>query len=55
MKKVPGYKKVLKSTTKKTVDDLEKMFKQSWDKNDETLNDGEMDYGDDREDEIFND
>ena len=37
------------------VDDLEEMFKRSWDKNDETLNDGEMDYGDDGEDEIFND
>ena len=37
MKKVPGYKKVLKSGSKKAVDDLEKMFQKQWDMNRENL------------------
>lgn len=30
MKKVPGYKKALKSGSKKAVDDLEKMLQKQW-------------------------
>ena len=37
MKKVPGYKKALKSGSKKAVDDLEKMFQKQWDMNRENL------------------
>ena len=55
MKKMPGYKKVLKSATEKAVDDLETMFKHNWEKDDETLNEGEWGYDDDGEDDIYND
>ena len=51
MKTVPGYKKVLKSATEKAVDDLEMMFKQNWEKD----NDGEGSYDDGGEDDIYND
>lgn len=30
MKKFPGYRKALKSSSKKAVDDLEKMFQKQW-------------------------
>lgn len=55
IKKMPGYKKVLKSAAEKAVDDLEVMFKHNWEKDDETLNEGEKDYLDNGEDEIYND
>lgn len=55
MKKIPGYKKTLKSAAEKAVDDLEVMFKHNWEKDDETLNEGEKDYLDNGEDEIYND
>lgn len=55
MKTVPGYKKVLKSVTEKAVDDLEMMFRRNWEEDDETLNNGEGSYGDDGEDDIYND
>lgn len=51
MKTIPGYKKVLKSATEKAVDDLEMMFKQNWEKD----NDGEGSYDDGGEDDIYND
>lgn len=41
MKIIPGYKKTLKSAAEKAVDDLEKMFKQRWDKKEKEINDGE--------------
>lgn len=37
VKKFPGYKKALKSGTKKAVDNLEKMFQKQWDMNRENL------------------
>ena len=56
MKTVPGYKKAIKSATEKAVDNLEMMFKQNWEKDNETLNDGEGSYdNDDGEDDIYND
>lgn len=55
MKTVPGYKKALKSATEKAVDDLEMMFRRNWEEDDETLNNGEGSYGDDGEDDIYND
>ena len=55
MKTIPGYKKVLKSVTEKTVDDLEMMFRRNWEEDDETLNNGEGSYDDDGEDDIYND
>ena len=55
MKTIPGYKKVLKSVTKKTVNNFETMFKRNWEEDDETLNDGERGYDDDGEDDIYND
>lgn len=56
IKTVPGYKKALKSATEKAVDNLEMMFKQNWEKDDETLNNGEGSYNDnDGEDDIYND
>ena len=55
MKTVPGYKKALKSATKKAVDNLEMMFKQNWKKDSEMLNDEEGSYDDDGEDDIYND
>ena len=55
IKTIPGYKKVLKSVTKKTVDNFETMFKRNWEEDDETLNDGERKYDDDEEDDIYND
>lgn len=54
MKKFPGYRRVLKEASQKTVNDLEKMFQKQWD-NDETLNDGEKSYDDDGDDDIYND
>lgn len=55
MKKFPGYRKVLKQASQKTVDDLEKMFQKQWDNDDETLNDGDIiDNEDNFEDEIYN-
>ena len=55
--KIPGYRKVLKSTTEKATKDLEEMFRKKWKENDdETLNEGEKDYGrKSGEDEIYND
>ena len=55
IKTVPGYKKALKSATEKAVDDLETMFRRNWEEDDETLNNGEGSYGDDGEDDIYND
>ena len=55
MKTFPGYKKALKSASKKAVDDLETMFKRNWEEDDETLNNGEGNYNDDGEDDIYND
>ena len=55
MKTIPGYKKALKSAAEKAVDDLEVMFKQNWEEDDETLNNGEESYDDDEEDDIYND
>ena len=55
IKTIPGYKKVLKSVTEKAVDDLEMMFRRNWEEDDETLNNGEGSYGDDGEDDIYND
>ena len=56
MKTIPGYKKTLKSAVEKAVDDLEVMFRRNWGEDDETLNNGEGNYGnDDGEDDIYND
>ena len=55
IKTIPGYKKALKSVTEKAVDDLEMMFRRNWEEDDETLNNGEGSYGDDGEDDIYND
>ena len=55
IKTIPGYKKALKSATEKAVDDLETMFRRNWEEDDETLNNGEGSYGDDGEDDIYND
>ena len=56
IKTVPGYKKVLKSATEEAVKDLETAFKQKWEEDDETLNNGERNYDDDDgEDDIYND
>lgn len=44
MKKIPGYKKLVKSMTKNAMNDLETAFKQKWDAGDETLNEGARDY-----------
>ena len=56
VRKFPGYRKVLKSTTEKAVDDLEMMFRRNWEEDDETLNNGEGSYDDDDgEDDIYND
>ena len=54
-KTIPEYKKTLKTMTKKAVDDLEAMFQKKWEENDETLNEGNISYNDDGEDEIYND
>ena len=55
MKTVPGYKKAIKSATGKAVDNLEMMFKQNWEKDSQTLNDGEGNYDNDGKDNIYND
>jgi len=57
MKTIPGYKRALKSATKKAVNDFETMLQQNWRKeDDETLNNGDKDYyEDDGEDDIYND
>lgn len=54
MKEIPGYKKAVSEISAKTLDDLEKMFQKRW-VDDETLNDGERDYPDFVDDEIYND
>lgn len=57
MKTIPGYKRALKSATKKAVNDFETILQQNWRKeDDETLNNGDKDYyEDDGEDDIYND
>ena len=55
MKTVPGYKKAIKSATEKAVDNLEMKFKQNWEKNSETIYDGEGNYDKDGKDNIYND
>lgn len=42
IKRFPGYKKALKSGSKKAVDDLEKMFQKQWDMNRENLERGKQ-------------
>lgn len=55
MRKIPGYKKALKTASKKAVEDMEKSFQKQWiAAQDETLNEGQRDYNDNSEDEIFN-
>lgn len=54
MKKIPGYKKTVKTAAQEALDGLEKTFMQRW-ADDETLNDGKGDYEDDFSDEIYND
>lgn len=54
IRKTSGYRSILKQSSKKAVDDLERMFRNKWD-NDETLNDGQEDEWDGEEDEIYND
>ncbi len=54
MKKIPGYKGIVNETSAKALDDLEKMFQKKW-MDDETLNEGEKDYTDHGDDDIYND
>lgn len=55
MKKNPAYRHAIKTAAKKSVEDLEEMFRKKWQEDDETLNNGEIygrpDYG---EDDILN-
>lgn len=55
IKKFPGYKKALKSGTKKAVDDLEKMFQKQWDVNRENLERGLRRKAGIIEDYVYND
>ena len=55
MKKFPGYKKAVKSGSKKAVDDLEKMFQKQWDMNRENLERGLRRKAGIIEDYIYND
>lgn len=56
IRKIPEYKKILKSTTKKSVEDLEEALKKKWGQDDESLNYGNKSYEyNNSEDEIYND
>ena len=55
MKKFPGYKKAVKSGSKKAVDDLEKMFQKQWDINRENLERGLRRKAGIIEDYLYND
>ena len=55
MKKVPGYKKAVKSGSKKAVDDLEKMFQKQWDMNKENFERGLRRKAGIIEDYVYND
>ena len=54
MREIPSYKKAVSEISAKALDDLEKMFQKRW-VDDETLNDGERDYSDFMDDDIYND
>ena len=54
MREIPDYKKAVSEISTKALDDLEKMFQKRW-VDDETLNDGERDYSDFMDDDIYND
>lgn len=55
IKRFPGYKKALKSGSKKAVDDLEKMFQKQWDMNRENLERGLRRKAGIIEDYVYND
>ena len=55
MKKFPGYRKALKSGSKKAVDDLEKMFQKQWDANRENFEHGLRRKAGTIEDYVYND
>ena len=44
MLKISSYRNVLKSTTKKIIEDLEIMLKQNWNKNKEKQDDAQKDH-----------
>lgn len=55
MKKIPGYKKIVKTATNDAVDKLEEMFRKNWDNNDSNMNNGELWHErKDDEDDIYN-
>ena len=54
MKQIPGYKKAVSEISTKAIKKLKKMFQKRW-VDDETLNDGERDYSDFMDDDIYND
>lgn len=55
MKKFPGYRKALKSSSKKAVDDLEEMFQKQWDANRENFERGLRRKAVTIEDYVYND
>lgn len=44
MRKYPAYRHAVKDAAKKSVNDLEEMFRKKWEEDDSTMNDGEL-YG----------
>jgi len=55
MKKFPEYRKALKSSSKKAVDDLEEMFQKQWDVNGENFKRGLRRKAGIIEDYLYND
>lgn len=55
MRKIPNYKDVLRDSSKKAVDELEKLMSLKWDRrDDQTLNDGDKGGQKDGRDDVDN-
>lgn len=53
IKKIPQYRKVLKDSTQKSMDELEQALKKKWEEDDDSLNYGEINYEEDNDDEFY--
>lgn len=55
MRKIPNYKDVLRDSSRKAVDELEKLMSLKWDRrDDQTLNDGDKGGQKDGRDDVDN-
>lgn len=53
IKKIPQYRKILKSSTQKSMGELEEALKKKWEEDDDSLNYGEIEYEENSDDEFY--